>query len=56
MKEIEAYEKEIPTFKTDRAAADFLDKADLTRYDFSGAQLTRWPEIKHCVSKGLGRE
>jgi len=37
--------KRIPTFKTDRAAANFVDKADLTRYDLSGAQLTRF-EIK----------
>ena len=37
--------KRIPAFKTDRAAADFVDKADLTRYDLSGAQLTRF-EIK----------
>jgi len=37
--------KKIPTFKTDRAAAAFVDKADLTQYDLSGAQLTRF-EIK----------
>ena len=37
--------RRIPAFKTDRAAADFVDKADLTRYDLSGAQLTRF-EIK----------
>lgn len=34
--------KQIPTFKTDRAAAAFLDEADLTQYDLSGAQLTRF--------------
>jgi predicted DNA binding CopG/RHH family protein len=37
--------RKIPAFKTDRAAADFVDKADLTRYDLSGAQWTRF-EIK----------
>jgi predicted DNA binding CopG/RHH family protein len=37
--------RRIPTFKTDRAAAAFVDKADLTQYDLSGAQLTRF-EIK----------
>lgn len=37
--------KKIPAFKTDRAAAAFVDKADLTQYDLSGAQLTRF-EIK----------
>jgi predicted DNA binding CopG/RHH family protein len=34
--------KKIPTFKSDRAAASFIDNADLTRYDLSGAQLTRF--------------
>jgi len=37
--------KKIPTFKSDRAAAAFVEKADLTQYDLSGAQLTRF-EIK----------
>jgi predicted DNA binding CopG/RHH family protein len=37
--------KKIPTFKTDRAAAAFVDKADLTQYDLVGAMLTRF-EIK----------
>jgi predicted DNA binding CopG/RHH family protein len=37
--------KKIPTFKSDRAAAAFVDKADLTQYDLSGARLTRF-EIK----------
>jgi predicted DNA binding CopG/RHH family protein len=37
--------KKIPAFKTNRTAADFVDKADLTQYDLSGAQLTRF-EIK----------
>ncbi len=37
--------KQIPTFKSDRAAALFVDKADLAQYDFSGARLTRF-EIK----------
>jgi predicted DNA binding CopG/RHH family protein len=37
--------KKIPTFKSDRAAAAFAEKADLSRYDLSGAQLLRF-EIK----------
>jgi len=37
--------KKIPAFKTDRAAVAFVDKADLSRYDLSGAQLVRF-EIK----------
>jgi predicted DNA binding CopG/RHH family protein len=37
--------KKIPAFKTDRAAVAFVDKADLSRYDLSGAQLLRF-EIK----------
>src|SRR5580704_1733524 len=37
--------KKIPTLKSDRAAAAFVDKADLTQYDLSGATLTRF-EIK----------
>jgi hypothetical protein len=37
--------KKIPAFKSDRAAAAFVDKADLTQYDLSGAQLMRF-EIK----------
>ncbi|MBK8276641.1 MAG: BrnA antitoxin family protein [Nitrospira sp.] len=37
--------KKIPTFKSDRAAAVFVEKADLTHFDLSGAQLTRF-EIK----------
>ena len=37
--------KKIPAFKSDRAAAAFVDKADLTQYDLSGAQLVRF-EIK----------
>ena len=31
--------KKIPTFKSDRAAAAFVDKADLSQYDLSGAEL-----------------
>jgi predicted DNA binding CopG/RHH family protein len=34
--------KKIPTFKSDRQAAAFVDKADLTQFDLSGAQLTRF--------------
>jgi hypothetical protein len=34
--------KKIPAFKSARAAAAFVDKADLTRYDLSGAQTVRF--------------
>lgn len=34
--------KKIPTFKSDRSAAAFVDKADLSQYDLSGAQLVRF--------------
>ena len=34
--------KKIPTFKNDRTAAAFVDKAILTQYDLSGAQLVRF--------------
>lgn len=37
--------KKIPSFKSDRAAAAFVDKDDLSRYDLSGAKLVRF-EIK----------
>jgi predicted DNA binding CopG/RHH family protein len=37
--------KKIPSFKSDRAAAAFVDKADLSQYDLSGAKLVRF-EIK----------
>lgn len=37
--------KKIPIFKSDRAAAAFVEKADLSQYDLSGAQLVRF-EIK----------
>lgn len=37
--------KKIPTFKSDRAAAAFVDKADLSQYDLSGVKLVRF-EIK----------
>jgi hypothetical protein len=37
--------KRIPTFKSDRAAEAFVEKADLSQYDLSGAQLVRF-EIK----------
>jgi predicted DNA binding CopG/RHH family protein len=37
--------KKIPAFKSDRAAPAFVEKADLTQYDLSGARLTRF-EIK----------
>jgi predicted DNA binding CopG/RHH family protein len=34
--------KKIPAFKSDRAAAAFVDKADLSQYDLSGAQMVRF--------------
>ena len=34
--------KKIPTFKSDRAAAAFVDRANLSQYDLSGAQLVRF--------------
>ncbi len=37
--------KKIPSFKSDRAAAAFVDKADLSQYDLSGAKLVRF-EVK----------
>ncbi len=37
--------KKIPPFRSDRAAAAFADKADLSQYDLSGAQMVRF-EIK----------
>jgi len=40
--------RKIPTFKSDRAAA-FVRRADLTQYDLTGAQLTRF-KIKPKVA------
>jgi predicted DNA binding CopG/RHH family protein len=37
--------KKIPSFRSDRAAAAFVDRADLSQYDLSGAKLVRF-EIK----------
>jgi predicted DNA binding CopG/RHH family protein len=34
--------KKIPTFKTDKAAQDFVDKADLSDYDLSGVTPMRF--------------
>jgi predicted DNA binding CopG/RHH family protein len=34
--------KKIPTFKSDREAEDFVDRADLSAYDLSGATLVRF--------------
>ncbi len=34
--------KKIPTFKSDREAEEFVAKADLAKYDLSGAQLVRF--------------
>jgi hypothetical protein len=47
--------KKIPTFKSDRAAVAFVDKADLSQYDLSGAQLVRF-EIKRTGEKRRGLE
>ena len=33
--------KKIPNSRSDRAAAAFVDKADLSQYDLSGAMLVR---------------
>jgi predicted DNA binding CopG/RHH family protein len=37
--------KTLPSFKTDRAAEQFVDKADLTQYDLSGGEFVRF-ELK----------
>jgi len=37
--------RKIPSFKSDRAAEAFVERADLSQYDLSGAQLVRF-EIK----------
>lgn len=34
--------KKIPTFKSDREAEEFVDKADLSEYDLSGARMVRF--------------
>lgn len=34
--------RKIPTFRTDREAADFVEKADLTKFDLSGATPMRF--------------
>jgi len=34
--------KKLPAFKSDRAAEDFVDKADLTQYDLSGGAFVRF--------------
>lgn len=34
--------RKIPTFKSDRAAEAFVDKADLTQYDLSGGEFVRF--------------
>jgi len=34
--------KKIPVFKDDREAEEFVDRADLSEYDLSGAQLVRF--------------
>lgn len=37
--------KKVPTFKSDRAAEQFVDKADLSQYDLSGGEFVRF-ELK----------
>lgn len=34
--------RKIPSFRSDREAEDFVARADLSRYDLSGAQLVRF--------------
>ena len=34
--------KKIPAFRTDAEAEDFVEKADLTQYDLSGAKPVRF--------------
>jgi predicted DNA binding CopG/RHH family protein len=34
--------KKIPTFRSDHEAEEFVESADLTKYDLSGAQLVRF--------------
>jgi len=35
------WKKRVPSFKSDRAVATFVDRADLSQYDLSRAKLTR---------------
>ena len=37
--------KKLPTFKSDRAAEQFVDNADLSQYDLSGGEFVRF-ELK----------
>ena len=37
--------KKLPTFRSDREAEQFVDKADLTQYDLSGGEFVRF-ELK----------
>lgn len=37
--------KKLPTFKSDRAAEQFVDKVDLSQYDLSGGEFVRF-ELK----------
>lgn len=34
--------KRIPTFRSDREAEDFVEKANLAEYDLSGAKIVRF--------------
>lgn len=47
--------KKIPIFKTDRAAAAFVDKAGLAQYDLSGATLTRFEIKRKTRTRGARR-
>ena len=37
--------KKLPSFKSDRAAEEFVEKADLSEYDLSGGEFVRF-ELK----------
>lgn len=41
-KEVQHYEKKIPTFKSDKEAEVFVDTADITEYDLSGIKPVRF--------------
>src|SRR6516162_11288350 len=41
-KKLSIMKKKIPTFKSDREAEAFVDTADLTKYDLSGAKPVRF--------------
>ena len=45
--------KKIPTFRTDRAAEAFVDKADLSQYDLCGAKLVRFEMKRKNKDKSI---